>query len=613
LDAEPIDRALREGRPHEARRLVERWLERAPEDAEAWNLLGRVEATLGDRAAAQVAFTRAVSIQPTHDRAAANLAKLHGDAGELERARAVLEAAVAVSPGSTRLARALGLTLVKLGCFDEAIAPLEVALGAPVDPVVERALVEALDEAAYAADRARRLDRSAARLRRLVELRPSEPSYARRLATMLVSLRRVPDALSVLELRDLDREPTLRSTWLQLRHYLPAWSREDARRAHERYGDIVRGGRLGAAPAPRPGRASGRLRVGYYSRDLRKHAVAWFLRPILRHHDRTRFEVVLLSDVTRPDDVSATLASLADRSVDVSALDQGGLRDRILGEKLDVLVELGGHTAFERLPVFAEKLAPLQLGYLGYPDRTGLASYDGRIVDAVTDPPGVDESEREPLLRLDVCAWSFEPGCEALPTERPPRTEVVLGSYNYLGKLTDELARAWGRILSRVPRARLRLKSAAFASPEVRDQQRSELAALGVDPERLDLAPHTPTREAHLASYRDLDLALDTSPYNGTTTTCEALWMGTPVLTLAGETHVARVGASMLRALGRPELVASSLDDYVERAVTLAHRPDELAGLHRGLRDELLASPLGQGARLTAALESLYQRGHGRP
>jgi protein O-GlcNAc transferase len=184
---------------------------------------------------------------------------------------------------------------------------------------------------------------------------------------------------------------------------------------------------------------------------------------------------------------------------------------------------------------------------------------------------------------------------------------VVFGSYNFYGKVSDHTVEVWAELLRRVPRARLRLKNAGFGEASARERVRQELAGLGIDAERLELVPHTRTREEHLQSYIELDVALDTFPYNGTTTTCEALWMGTPVVCLAGEAHAARVGVSLLEAIGRPELVAVSEARYVEIAVELAAQtPAQRADLARSLRAQLLASPLGRGRALSLALEKLF-------
>lgn len=605
LDA--IEAMLREGRADDAAQALRELLARRDDDPEAWNSLGRALAALGDLAAAEEAFARAVRFDPSHDRAACNLAKLRSERGDLEGAARVLESGGERRPDSRRILRALGLLRLRLDQPELAIAPLEAALAIERDEKLLAALVEALDEVAHRAERARLFDTAEQHLRRAAALRPDEPSFVRRLAVLLSSTRRVPEALSLLEAYPAEFEPSLCSTWLHLRHFVTGWTRERARLDHEAYGDRFLGAEVGPRLAPRSAPRAERLRVGYFSRDFRKHAVAWFFLPIARTHDPARVELVLISDVATPDEVTAELRRLAHHFVDVSAMSNAELRTELLRLELDVLVDLGAHTAFTRLPAFAEKLAPLQLSYLGYPDRTGLVSYDGRIVDAWSDPPELDAVAREPLLRLAVCAWSFEPGVSPISVERPAREHVVFGSYNFYGKLSDETAEVWGAIMRRVPRARLRLKSASFGEESARLRARRDLGRFGIQAERLDLVPYTRTREEHLSSYAEVDIALDSFPYNGTTTTCEALWMGTPVVCLGGESHAGRVGLSLLEAIGHPELVAREEGEYVEIAASLAaESPAHRAARAHTLRADLLRSSLGRGRALSLALEALY-------
>lgn len=602
-----IEAMLRAGRAGDAALALAELLARRPDDAEAWNLRGRALAVAGDAVAAERAFARCVELDPGHDRAVCNLAKLLSERGDLEQARGVLESGQARAPDSRRISRALGLLRLRLDRPELAIAPLEAALAMESDEKLVAALVEALDEVAHRAERVGLFATAERHLRRAMALRPDEPSFARRLAVLLSATRRVQEALSLLDAFPAEFEPSLQSTWLHLRHFLPGWTRAEARLTHEAYGARVLGAAAGPPPAPRTARRAGRLRVGYFSRDFRKHAVAWFFLPIARTHDPARVELVLVSDVASPDEITAELRRAARRFVDVSAMSNAELRDALLRLELDVLVDLGAHTAFTRLPVFAEKLAPLQLSYLGYPDRTGLASYDGRIVDGWSDPPELDTAAREPLLRLPVCAWSFEPGVAPLPLERSAREHVVFGSYNFYGKVSDDTARVWGALLRRVPRSRLRLKSASFGEESARDHARRDLGRFGIQAERLDLVPYTRTREEHLRSYTEVDIALDSFPYNGTTTTCEALWMGTPVVCLRGESHAGRVGLSLLEAVGHPELVARDEAQYVEIAASLAaeSRAHRAAQAHT-LRADVLRSPLGRGRALSLALEELY-------
>jgi protein O-GlcNAc transferase len=280
----------------------------------------------------------------------------------------------------------------------------------------------------------------------------------------------------------------------------------------------------------------------------------------------------------------------------------------------DILIDLAGHTCMTcRLPLFARRLAPVQVTYLGYPDTTGVPAMDYRFTDATADPaPDADRLATERLMRFSSTAWAYQPPADAPAVACAPRQEpFTFGCFNDPGKITDSLLGHWGRLLEAVPGSRLVLKGSGFGNPDIRSGHIERMARMNLDPARVELLERTPSIAAHLAQYSRVDVALDSFPYNGTTTTCEALWMGVPVVSLEGDRHVSRVGASLLRAAGHPEWVARDPQDYVRVAAALASDPGRLAVLRGSLRGELEQSALldhqGQAERFGRALRACWE------
>ena len=322
-------------------------------------------------------------------------------------------------------------------------------------------------------------------------------------------------------------------------------------------------------------------------------------------------EVFCYSGISRPDGATGRLKALCDGWRDTAGVGDEALAGRIRDDGIDILIDLSGHAAPNRLPVFALKPAPVQVTWLGYPATTGLAAMDYRLVDAVTDPGGgaADRAATEALVRLPDGFLCFQPpaasGVRAAPFREAGR--VSFGSFNNLNKAAPPVIALWAELLGRVPGATLTLKDWRLEYPDVRRQIEAEFAGLGVAPERLELLAWTGDRAGHLEAFHRLDIALDPFPYNGTTITCEALWMGVPVVSLVGDRHAGRVGASLLTRIGLEELVAGDEEAYLRIAAALAADPGRLARLRLGMRERLLASPLCDAAGFARRIERAYR------
>lgn len=358
-------------------------------------------------------------------------------------------------------------------------------------------------------------------------------------------------------------------------------------------------------------RANRPLRIGYLSADFRTHSVASFIEPILAAHDRSGFEVFAYADVALGDAVTSRLQAYPEHWRDTHRLSDQQVFDLIREDAIDILIDLAGHTDKNRMQVFARKPAPVQLTYLGYPNTTGLEEVDYRITDNWADPVGLtDAFYAERLIRLPHGFLCYRPDENSPQVKDFPALttgHVTFGSFNNLAKVTDAMIALWCRILGAVPGSRFVFKSKAFAEPTVRARIEEAFSEQGVELSRVDLLAWVPSTEGHLGVYSSIDIALDTFPYHGTTTTFEALWMGVPVVTLAGEVHAARVGVSILSRMGLPELIAQAPDDYVRIAVELAGDWPRLQELRQTMRLRMEEKGLMDAKIITRELESAYQ------
>jgi protein O-GlcNAc transferase len=363
--------------------------------------------------------------------------------------------------------------------------------------------------------------------------------------------------------------------------------------------------RMPHANDPEPER---RLKIGYVSGDLRGHAVAWFFEHLLEFHDRAPFDITCYDNTRTPDAVSQRLRDWGHDWREVAQQTSESIAGQIAADGIDILFDLSGHTAHNLAPVFARKPAPIQITWLGYRVTTGMDCIDFRLTDAFVDPPGRSESGySERLLRMPQSQWAYRqpspaPTISALPMER--NGFVTFGSFNQFDKLSPLTLKTWAAILRELPQARLLMLG--IPQGECRLEFLARWRDLGVNPERLELHANLP-REQYHATIMRADIALDPFPYNGGTSTCEVLWMGVPVVALAGNTGLARAGVSILNAARLPDWIASSMDDYVTLAVERARDPRGLATLRAGLRAHLLATPLLDGRTFTRDLETLLR------
>jgi len=351
-----------------------------------------------------------------------------------------------------------------------------------------------------------------------------------------------------------------------------------------------------------------RLRIGYVSPDFRKHAVARFFEPVHTHHNRDQFAIHLYAEIPGMDAVSERFKAMAQGWRSTVTIDTDAAARQVMADEIDILVDLAGHTRHNRLDIFSRRAAPVQVTYLGYSNTTGLGMVDYRVSDATLDPPDEHLPMTEKVLRIDGSFACFEPPAGAKDVSPLPmrsRGYITFGSHHPTIKLNDHVLRLWQRVLTKIPNARLLFFRNQFRD-EVAREMKYRLHTLGFPMDRVDIKCPTDKEDSYLKLFDEVDVILDSFPFNSHTMTCEALWMGVPLVTLYGDRPTSRLSTSVLRQLGLPELAASTLGEYVEICNRLAGDVARLDQLRQTLRARM-QSRLCDGATFTRQLEQLYR------
>ena len=397
--------------------------------------------------------------------------------------------------------------------------------------------------------------------------------------------------------------PAAASSYLYTLNLLPSADPAMVAKEHQRISSQL----FASAQPMAPGkRLDGPVRIGYVSGDFKAHAVNYFFEPLLRHHDSERFETFCYSDVDTPDAVSQRLEAFSDHWKEIAGWPDEAVIRQINADRIDVLFDLAGYTKHNRLSVFASRAAPLQIGFLGYPNTTGLETMDYRVVDEVTAPPGEPFTGSESPMRLAGGFACFSPPAHAPPValpQRPAGDPVTFGSFHKLEKINRDVIETWAEVLHRSPDSRL-----LMMRDELDEWQQRRLAeqfsTLGIGPDRLLMKRFNSTDGTFLKHFAEIDIQLDTFPWSGHTMACMALWMGVPVVSLHGNSHAGRMVASVLRTIGLDDLLADDRSAYVHICRELGSRRQRLADLRAGLRQRMEKSALLDGAGFTRTLEN---------
>lgn len=565
--------------------------------------LASVLITRRDFKDAEIHFRRAAAIDPSSFPARLHLGKLLQTVGRFAESAEQLRVAITLQPTSADAHANLAKTLHSLGNTDEAAATAERAVALdPNEPAYRVTLANILIAQGRTSEAARLYEQ-------VIAQRPNEAAVRFNYAGALRLLGQVPESIRTYQdALALDPDSVAgRSGYLLTLHY------SDQHDARMIFAQHLEWARMHSKPLAASGiqfnrSTSARLRIGFVSADFRDHVVARFIEPILQQLNRDRFEIICYSDDRHPDDVTHRFQALANLWRNTIALNDEELASQIAADGIDLLIDLAGHTAGNRLLTFARHPARVQATYLGYPDTTGLAAMDFRITDPHADPPGITESlHTEKLIRLPH-AWCYQPPADAPAIEPSNRRSIAFGCFNALPKISEATIEVWAALLQAVPHARLVIKAGAFNAAAARKRVAERLTSRNIDRERLELHGPTASSAEHLAMYNRIDIALDTFPYAGTTTTCEALWMGVPVITLAGKTHVSRVGVSLLRAADCGEWIATSPEQYVQIATALATDANARTTFRQDARKKMRASELMDARRFALEFEAACQQ-----
>jgi predicted O-linked N-acetylglucosamine transferase (SPINDLY family) len=597
--------AQRAGRLEEAMAHYRRALSLAPDMVVVLANLGGVFVMLQRHGDAVPLLRRALALTPDYAPALINLAAALNALGKWEEALPLLERTLAAAPRNGPALLNLGQAMLHLGRFEPGIARLREAIAA--DPN----LVAAHQALGRALVRTNRLGEAIGALEAAVALAPDRSGLHADLGNALAGAGAFARARAALDrATELGHDGASASVRLFSLNYLADLPAEEICRRHRAWGEAFVRSRPAPQPAMRDRDPHRVLRIGYVSPDLRSHPIGTFTLPLIAQHDRSRFHLTLYSDVERPDAVSGQFRQHADSWVSILGTSDDAVAQRIAADRIDILVDLAGHTASNRLPVFARRAAPIQVTWL-YPTTTGLPAIDFRLTDAIADPPGAgDRLYAERQVRLPGCFMCYGTPAGAPPVAPPPARaagRITFGSFNTLAKINPGTATLWSRVLAAVPGSRLLLKAAGLGDAATRERCGAMFAAAGVAPDALDLRPSLDAYRDHLDTYRAIDIALDPTPYTGATTTCEALWMGVPVVTLLGDRHSARVSASMLAHAGCPELVARTPDAFVAVAAGLAADLPRLQSMRVGMRERVARSSLCAARRFAAGVEAAYR------
>ncbi len=605
--------------------------------------MGRLEEALAS-------YRRAIELQPALAEAHYNLGNIYKDLDQLEEAVECYRKALELSPGEAEVHVNLGIVLEKQGKLEASIESYRKAIA------LKPGYAEAYSNLGNALKEQGKLDAAVEAYRKAVELKPEFAEAYYNLGNGLQAQGRLEEAIKNYRLA-LSLNQDIAEVYCNLGHAIQAQGdlaaaigayrqalalKPDYFDAHNNllfalsfdgscdpaaylaqarhYGEIV--GRHATPYADWPAalsRTAGPLRIGMVSGDLRQHPVGFFLEAILTHLDPAQVELVAYSMTQKEDALTARLKPRFAAWNVIRGKDDATVARQIRDDGIQILIDLAGHTGDNRLPVFAWKAAPVQASWLGYWASTGVPGMDYLLADPVSVPESQRAQFTEQVWYLPdtrLCFTAPAAASHLMPTALPAleKGHVTFGSFQNLSKVNDAVLAAWGRIFAALPQARLRLQTKQMGSAEARLQLLERLGRVGIAPERVTLLGSVP-REAYLAAHGEVDMILDTFPFPGGTTTCEALWMGVPTVTLAGDTLLSRQGASLQGCVGLSAWIAETQDEYVEKAVAHAQDLAGLARLRAGLRERVLASPLYEAPRFAAhwqqALQDMWSKENG--
>lgn len=599
--AEILDR---QGKYDAAHNLLEQATDLEPNNVMALHRLAMLSAKRGNHAKSLEIYLKIIELRPDNLDAMLLLGVEYAETGDFPKAISCFRQCVAKAPPRSGLHQMLGVALAETGQHEEALEQFSTACR--INPDDDESLTRLAIELIHFL----KMADAEEKLLQALDINSCNPLAHNNLGRVYKFQGRNEEATTAFR-KALELEPhnhvVVNNLLLSLNYLAdsnPVQTAEEHRLlTQQTYPAGNELPTINYSPPHNP------LRIGYVSGDFHSHSVSFFIEPILMHHDPSKISVYCYANDTREDDTTRRLMACPVTWRNIAKLSDQDAALMIQSDEIDILIDLSGHSSENRLGLFSLKPAPLQASWIGYPHSTGLPQMDYYISDALCDPPGMTEHlYSEKIIRLPTIFSCYLPPLQFPQVTLPPSHTtgvITFGSFNNFAKVNRNVIALWGEILLAVPSSRLFLKSLALGDHSTQKQVLADFASGGVSPERIILQSTVNSPLEHLALYGKIDIALDTYPYHGTTTTCEALWMGVPVLTLEGNTHASRVGVSILTSIGCPELIASDSTDYVKKAALLAGDPLLLHTYREKLRSRMAHSPLMDAAGVTRQWEQL--------
>ena len=603
-----LSAVLREqGMLDEAVAVCRRAIALRPDYPEAYCNLGNALRDQGRLDDAIAAHRQAIAIRPGYCQAYCNLGNALADGRRLDEAIAAYAKAIALDPKFAEAHHNLGIALQRGGHFDQAVAAFSRAIA------LRPHYADAYCNLGHAYREIGHLSQAVAACRQAIVLDGGLAAAHCHLGMALGEMGQLDEAVAAFE-RAVSLEPSrneANDNLLLTLQYCPDITPDALAEAHAQFDRRLAAPLRGAVVSHANDRdARRRLRVGFVSPDFGSSSVACFFDNVLENLSRELLETICYSNRLAKDGITHRIQAAATLWRDVAALGDEQLAEQIRADRIDILFDLSGHTAGNRLGVFARKPAPIQITWLGYVGTTGLRAMDYVLADGNLILPEEEKYYCEHVLRMphDYACYSAPADAPATgPLPALTRGFATFGSFNNLSKINPRVIDAWASILLRAPRSRLVIRNRSLADAQVRNRYFQLFADRGIGAERVDLLGWSPFA-TRMDLYNQIDIALDPFPYSGATTTCDALWMGVPVISCPGKTFASRQSLTHLLALGADELVARDLPDYVDRAVNLAGNLSRLAKMRAGLRQRMLASPLMNSSKFARDFETVCRR-----
>ncbi len=598
---------IQKQRNEEAETCLLRAIQASPVNPNAIVKLGKIFFLRQEYVKAGQCYEKALTHNPDHVEAHIDLAAVKEKTGELNIALEHYRKALALAPDNMRAHNNLAIILCLMGAHEDAVNSANTALSLnPDSPEVYNNLANALSKLG-------RLEAAAEALKQALHYRPDDAETHSNLARVLLLQGKVKDAFAS-HRRTLELQPDLsraHSLLLYTMNYSLEFSRDEIFKAHidwsEKHEQSIKQPRTHSNTAE-PER---RLRIGYVSPDFRGHSVAFFFEPILKNHDHKAFEVFCYSDTLNSDQTTERMKSLSSHWRHCCGLADTDAAQMIIDDQIDILIDLAGHTDNNRMTLFASQPAPVQVSYLGYPNTTGLESIQYLITDNHCDPaPEADAYYSEKLCRLPHTFFCYQAPENCPPVSTTPALKnayITFASFNNLAKIGEEVVKLWSDVLKAVPDSKLLVQCLSLNDPATRTHFEQLFSAHEIDTDRIEFSA-AKDLNTYLSGHADVDIILDTFPWNGHTVSCHALWMGVPVITLAGNRHSSRMGVSILSNLDLNNCIAYSETEFIAAATTLSQDIQQLQSLRQELRPRMQASKLCNGGDVTQQLEQQYRR-----